>query len=223
MVIRMIQWKSRRLAILTVICAVASLAAGIVAFGIAQAQGPRANRDATARPRSGLAATASYVSRRLPARSSHKVSRALLAHFAILRRARITSDTLPSDYHLGPSVGRQGLDLAAAQAITFSNGQQGWFVPGSSGASLIYHGSAWSDDTASVLQGLVGGPPGTLVGVVPDGASVSVTKSDGSSETVPVADNAFSVSTSSADSFVGYQVRLSSGAVSTVNLPGGVG
>lgn len=155
-------------------------------------------------------------------------ARGLVRHFAILRRGRIASVRIPVQVqHLalpGRLTADRGLNAAAAQPVTLADGEQGWFVPGSSGACLEWGSSAACDSTADTLRGgLVGvvvvGSTETIVGAVPDGVTVAVTKADGATVSLPVTDNTYSASTSTGNLFSSLHVRLSSGAESTLGMP----
>jgi hypothetical protein len=213
-------FRRKPLSVPVAVCVLAALAAGSVVLVVSHAAGGNKYRTAIA-----VARGTNWVSIAAGAQRSGPPARALVKHFAILRRARVSSAAVPEIAQDTLALQRYGLDGAEARAITLPDGRSGSFVPGSQGACLSLPSFTGCDPTATVLSGglvgVIGGPTETVFGAAPDGASVTATEADGATVAVPVANNAFSASTAAGNRFTGLRVRLSSGATSTVDMPVG--
>lgn len=169
----------------------------------------------------------------------HRLGRSLMRGFAVIRRASRTGARAATDSagafpgEMPDRVSQWGLAVGDATAITNSLGFDLWVVPGSTGTCFVYTmrsepqvvGAGNCAPNAMVLTGgLVSGlysPDGseeTLIGLVPDGnSSVMVTRTDGSTESVPVSQNVYIVQGASGLASVTF--RDASGRQTTVPTP----
>jgi hypothetical protein len=217
--------------------AVLVLAGGVAASGALSASG---NRGVLARASHGrLARRAGHRhGPDLVYRSQHhKITPALVRHFAIFRRARRAHPAGDQAQAAGfPGVGPDavsayGLDVSAATSVPNSAGLSLWVVPGSGGACLV-----WSVEVSSRIGGSVSscaptemvlagqlisasvGSGETVIGLAPDGNSnVSVASQSGSAD-VAVADNVWAATTS--QKFTSVAVDDSAGVTHTYAVPG---
>lgn len=132
-----------------------------------------------------------------------------LRYFSVLHSARVatSSEELPASTakHLsepGTEDSEYGLEPADARHVQLNASTHGWVVPGQAGVCLVVpssNGDWISTDCGSVGSANVGGlvmvaRPASgpvLYGLVPNGASVTVTNTNGSDASIPVADNVF--------------------------------
>jgi hypothetical protein len=197
-------------------------------FGLVVAAGAAAATIALTSP----AARSSHAARRptaLPVAisSNAAISAPLVSHYSVLRDPATSGPyPLPRPVVNGwlgsPSL---GLEPGQARYVEVPGLAAAWLVPGSDGACFVWLSpTGGTGPAASRLmtrsgcdsvsqadsQGLVsveGTSAGEmLVGLVPDGMSVSITKADGASERVPVADNAFAITATASDRITGYSV-----------------
>jgi hypothetical protein len=173
-------------------------------------------------------------------KSDSQLSATLVSHYSTLRGPSTAAPyPLPRSVVNGwlgsPSF---GLDPGQARYIHLPGLAAAWLIPGSGGACFVWlsptggngpnagrlmsrSGCGTVSDVDS--QGLVS-VQGTsngemLLGAVPDGTSVSVTKADGASIDVPVADNAFAISTTAGDRFTSYRVGMTTQQAPTGGTP----
>jgi putative intracellular protease/amidase len=121
----------------------------------------------------------------------------LAAAFAILRRPREPSDALPdriaASFQHSPSGQHYGINPDLSRLAGTPAGTPVWLVPGRTGSAMTRadgSGGAGPNDRVQT-EGLVSmmlpttaGNPVTFVGFVPDGVSVTVTRTDGSAAQV---------------------------------------
>lgn len=192
---------SKRRMVLVCLVFAGAAAAVAVAGGLAIAAGTG---------KTSAAALSHHRAARLRApRSGVQVSRKLISHFAVLRRARVADvSNLSADTVADPSVvARLQLNLTDTQLVKTGSGPV-WIVPGAAGACVLsgqteatsapQPGQNYTncDTTDSILQdGLVArahedGGPTILFGVVPDGnTNVTITSGSAPQHQVPVVNN----------------------------------
>jgi hypothetical protein len=163
-----------------------------------------------------------------PTRSSHAAKRSQAGKFSVLRLARLASSgtALPASiakWETAPGALVSELELEPARSVPVEvNSTQLWVTPGRKGMCLSVPGSFFmSSGCGSLASADAGGEimalwprPGQAViyGLVPDGASVTITHADGSSTAVPVSNNVFMRADSTPKS---VSVRLAGGSVTT--------
>lgn len=170
------------------------------------------------------AAHANHVPRRaiprVAATQSPVISKRLLATFGVLRQRRARAATVPSQLAV------PGVETGAAKQVQASNGISLWVVPGANKICVedaTYAGvcgTVSSADSGSLIM-LTGDANGahTVIGLVPDGnSSVALHHPDGSTSTVPVVNNVYSVSAADLD---GVTVHTASGTASTYHVGAG--
>jgi hypothetical protein len=155
--------------------------------------------------------------------------------FSVLGSAKLadstSSTTLPalSVQHLSESgtlVAEYGLEPAQARYIEINASTHAWVIPGRSGLCLAipaFHGASIDVGCGSLAKinagGLVmvrrpaSGP--VIYGLVPNGASVTVTNQDSSSTSIPVSNNVFMYGDTTAQS---VSVQADDGSVNTTAL-----
>lgn len=137
---------------------------------------------------------------------SQAVPNELTSSFASLRRAVRAADSLPAEAeatvtHAGNSLS-YGLDPSQARLVGEAGGSKIWLVPGTSGSCLydaLSGGAACAANAEVSAYGLslllvpVSGAQPTLVGLLPDGASITATDSRGSKTSMPTSSSVFRV------------------------------
>jgi hypothetical protein len=171
----------------------------------------------------------------LPARATassarHSVS-PLARHFRVFRNRRAHAADFATPAMAQILTQQYGLELDQTQVVTLSPSLRVWLYPGTQGAcmywpdnepraglvrsgicnpimSSIESGDMVGEDTAAPGTG-----GGTVIGLVPDGVtSATVTLSDGTQRTVPVANNVYSAP-AGAQGFQSVSLRNASGTV----------
>lgn len=227
----------RRITRCVLAAAVLAVVALCLELPLSGAAAPRAAHRAT-QTETALAAL-SHLLGKTRARS-HIPARALLAHFAILRRASrrghtAAADNLPA--HFGDGVASLGLDPTAMATVTYGTTPVE-LIPGSVGSCLRaeFAGAFYSTCAANVggsqpvsQDGLfqvmsVSTPSGSasqeLAAMLPDGnTTVTLVHADGSSVSAPVIDNAVVVSLTSDNPVTELRFRATSGAPGVDQLP----
>jgi hypothetical protein len=154
----------------------------------------------------------------------------LASSYAILRAPRNPAiDALPDNSNgvgaiavPGGGGGHYGVNPALSRFVGTINGQSFWLIPGNLGSCVdtTSDGSICTSNENITTQGAVGWV-GDVLGVVPDGATVTATSSDGSPAPVLRSANAFVVPHGSLLRTV--TVRETSGHDWTLNMPSGTG
>lgn len=144
----------------------------------------------------------------------------LESSFAVLRRPRQSSDTIPStagsEQENGGIASHYGVNESLSRLVGSADGMSVWLVPGSAGSCIVLSsggGACGSNEillTKGLMVGLVpvSGESTTVVGVVPDGTSVTATNGKGTRRSIPIVGNTYGLSGADTASF-------------TVNAPGG--
>jgi hypothetical protein len=154
----------------------------------------------------------------------------LSSSFAILRRAKQSSDALSTAAAAGVETAggvseHYGINASLARFAGSADGTAMWLVPGSTGSCVATDtagGTCGPNDLMSqhgAVLALVptSGGPATVYGIVPDNATVTATDAAGTQSSIPLSGNAFSVSGASAVSFT---IHTASGDI-THTLPSG--
>jgi len=130
----------------------------------------------------------------------------LASSFAILRRAREPADALPAGTTLTAVSGgvgaHYGINVGLSRFVGAIAGTSVWLVPGSTGACMYTtsDGGSCAPTDLVTTQGLVvamvpvAGGAVAFLGVVPDGASVTATNTDGTKGPVVRSGAAYGVS-----------------------------
>lgn len=153
----------------------------------------------------------------------------LTSSFAVLRQPRRAIDVLPAAgtaaMETAPSR-HWGVNPALSRFMGTVDRSRIWLVPGSIG-TCIYGaagGSVCGPNSQVVQRGLTGalvpvnGGPPTILGVVPDEATVTATNSDGSPAPVSRSGNAYSISGD--PNLRSFTIRDTSGTTFTTSAPG---
>jgi hypothetical protein len=125
-----------------------------------------------------------------PLGTARSIPPALASSFAVMRRAPQPGDALPAGTALGAVAGglgpHYGINPSLSRFVGTINGTSFWLVAGSTGACLYTSnlGSICARDDYATTVGLDGNV-GRDLGILPDGASITATKPDGS--TAPIA------------------------------------
>jgi hypothetical protein len=166
-----------------------------------------------------------------PYGTASSIPSSLASAFTILRTPRQPAvDTLPAAGQAaisdGPSSQHYGVNLALSRFAGSVDGQSLWLVPGNTG-SCIYgsdqFGSICTANDLAVTQGIPGalvpvnGGPVTIHGIIPDGATVTATNTDGTSSPVTRSGNTFSVSGDT--NLLSVTVHDASGQTYTIPAP----
>ena len=154
----------------------------------------------------------------------------LTSAFRVLRRARQASDALPAAGTAAMSTAptrHWGVNSGLSRFMGTVDGTRIWLVPGSIG-SCIYGlgggGSACGPNGLIAERGLMGalvpvnGGTPSIIGVVPDGASVTATNADGSRGPVSKAGDVYSISGD--PNLRGFTIQDASGKTFTTLAPG---
>jgi len=160
-------------------------------------------------------------------RRARPIAASLDDHFAVLRSAKTaaSSEALPAEYakaltESGTMVSEFGLEPAHARVLD-TGGTTVWVIPGRSGLCL---GTPESDGVRATSCGslehadaegvfIVQRPTSgaaTVIGLVPNGDTISIASQSGSSNSVAVANNVFTYSDSSEQS---VSVHAANGSV----------
>ncbi len=137
-----------------------------------------------------------------PAGMARQIPPGLASAYAILRAPRNPAiDALPDNPNglgaitvPGGGAGHFGVNPALSRFVGTINGQSFWLIPGNLGSCVdtTSDGSNCTSNENITTQGAVGWV-GDVLGVVPDGATVTATNSDGSAAPVLRSANAFVV------------------------------
>lgn len=160
----------------------------------------------------------------------------LVSHYSTLRMGALASHhPIPARFARDLDSGF-GLEPNQARLLSVEGPLRAWFVPGSKGACLVWlshvgagplaqrvmahfvYGKTRQLDTRGLFALQIGSGKEVILGVVPDGTSVSVTTMAGSTEPVPVTANAFAV-TGSTGTFHTLQTRRDSTTRDRITLP----
>jgi hypothetical protein len=129
----------------------------------------------------------------------------LASSYAILRRSREPADALPPGTDAiavgGGTTAHYGINISLSRFVGTVNGTRMWLVAGSTGDCMYTadQGGVCSPTTFATTQGLVGaqvpvaGGADTVIGLVPDDATVTATNTDGTPGPVQRSGNAFAV------------------------------
>ena len=129
----------------------------------------------------------------------------LASSYAILRRPRDPSDALPPETPPiavgGGTTAHYGININLSRYVGTVNGTKMWLVAGSTGACMYTadQGGACAATAVATTQGLFGaqvpvaGGADTFIGLIPDGASVTATNTDGTPGFVERSGSAFAV------------------------------
>ena len=129
----------------------------------------------------------------------------LASSFAILRRPREPGDALPAGTPPiavgGGTTAHYGININLSRYVGTINGTKMWLVAGSTGACMYTadQGGVCAATAVVTTQGLFGaqvpvaGGADTFIGVIPDGASVTATNTDGTPARVERSGSAFAV------------------------------
>jgi hypothetical protein len=168
----------------------------------------------------------SHVTSRMAAADAP--SAALLSKYALLRNPAATDQpALPNAVANG--LANWGVDPTSSRPVGYQDGWHAWLVPGSTRTCFFHQrlpdggfaGTCVPADGSVLTRGMwtvaeaQGSSTCDLIGVVPDGVTVSVTKADGSTVKVPVDGNAFQAATTASDRFQSIGETDSSGAQSS--------
>jgi hypothetical protein len=130
----------------------------------------------------------------------------LASAFAILRRAPQPADALPAGTSVTDVAGglgaHYGINPSLSRFVGTVNGTAIWLVPGSAGACMYtpHSGGSCAPNSLVTSQGEflalvpVAGGPNTLIGIAPDGASVTATNTDGTQGPVSRSGGAYIIS-----------------------------
>jgi len=154
----------------------------------------------------------------------------LTSSFAVLRRPRQASDSLPPAEAAATrtEVARHwGVNPDLSRLMGVVDGMRVWLVPGSIG-SCIYgpgggggacgaNGPIAEQGSLVALVPVNGGAP-SIIGVVPDGATVTATNADGSPAPVSRSANAYSISGD--PKLRSFTIHEASGKIFTQSAPG---
>jgi len=137
-----------------------------------------------------------------PGGTATQIPPALVSAYAFLRAPRNpATDALPNNPNglgaitvPGGGGGHYGVNPALSRLVGTINGESFWLIPGNRGSCVdtTSDGSICTSNANITTQGAVAWS-GKLLGVVPDGAAVTATNSNGSSAPVLRAANAFIV------------------------------
>jgi hypothetical protein len=154
----------------------------------------------------------------------------LAASFSILRRAADPADTLPAGTSVTAVAGgvstHYGINVGLSRFVGTLDGTSIWLVVGSTGACMYTatQGGSCGPTALVTTQGLVlalvpvGGGAATFIGVLPDGASVTATNTDGSNGPVARSGSAYSVSGDT--NLRSVTIRDANGQTFTLPAPG---
>jgi len=129
----------------------------------------------------------------------------LRSSFASFRRAAVSADALPAAAQATVTQGgnsSHGLNPSLSRLVGEAGGSKIWMVPGTSGSCLydtLSGGAVCGSNTDVSSHGLslllvpVSGAQPTLVGLVPDGATVTATDATGAETAIPTSSSVFRV------------------------------
>jgi hypothetical protein len=165
-----------------------------------------------------------------PGPPAHHSKRVVRGRFSVLRSAKLASaspetalPTLSANHFTEPDTLMSELELEPDRAtyVAIGSTEHGWVIPGRKGMCLAVRGAI---SIVSTCDQLSGAEHGGLVmvrqasagpvfyGLVPDGASVTITNKDGSTSGVPVASDVFTYADPTAQSI---SVRPVGGSATT--------
>lgn len=171
------------------------------------------------------------VDGKLVSNAGTEVPASLRAAFHDLRRPGGAADAIPSGLFAsfqspGSPAARFGGNPSQARRVGESDGAPLWLVPGATGSCLLESdgGSVCGTNTDAEFTGLqlarvpVNGGPPTVIGVLPDGATVSTTATNGTVHEAPVAGAVYTIAGTDATKFT---IRTGTGKTFPETMPGG--